>query len=54
MPTFLQLPKTFLKILAKYIDFWVAESKTELNFFQSRTIFPKSALSTISGICTPG
>jgi hypothetical protein len=32
-PAFLQLLKTFLKILAKFIDFWGAESKTEINFY---------------------
>jgi hypothetical protein len=54
MPAFLQLLKTFLKILAKFVDFWGAESKTELSFSLSCTISPKSALSIISGMCTPG
>jgi hypothetical protein len=43
-----------LKILAKFIDFWGAESKTELSCSPPHTISPKSALSIISGICTPG
>jgi hypothetical protein len=50
--TFLQLLKTFLKILATFIDFWGAESKTELSFSLSRTISPKSAFSIISDMCT--
>jgi hypothetical protein len=53
-PAFLQLLQTFLKILAKCIDFLGAESKTDLTFSLSRTISPKSALSIISGMCTPG
>jgi hypothetical protein len=40
--------------LVKYIDFWGAESKTELSFSLSRTFSPKSALSIISGMCTLG
>jgi hypothetical protein len=53
-PAFLQLLKMLLKILGKCMDFWGAESKTELSFSLSRTISPKSALSIISGMCTPG
>jgi hypothetical protein len=51
-PAFLQLVKPFLEILARFIDFWVTGSKTELNFSLSRTIFPQSALSIVSGMCT--
>jgi hypothetical protein len=40
-PAFLQLLKMFLKILAKFIDFWGAESKTELKFFY-HVPFPKN------------
>jgi hypothetical protein len=43
-----------LKILAKLIDFWGAESKTELKFSLSRNISLKSALSIISVMCKPG
>jgi hypothetical protein len=44
----------FSKLLAKFMDFWGAESKTELIISLSRTVFPKSALSIISGVRTPG
>jgi hypothetical protein len=53
-PAFLQLLKTFLKMLAEFIHFWGAESKPELNFSLSRTMPSKPALSIISGMCTPG
>jgi hypothetical protein len=53
-PAFLELLKTFLKRLAKYVDFRGAESKTELSFSLSRTISQKSALSKISGMGTLG
>jgi hypothetical protein len=53
-PAFLQLLKTFLKILAKFIDVWGDESKTELSFSLSHTISPESALSIISCMCILG
>jgi hypothetical protein len=53
-PAFLELLRTFLKILAKYMGFWGAESKIELSFSLSRTISPKPALSIISVMCTLG